>query len=128
MRKNDLIKLLQELKGNPEVVLWNGYAGDYMHIDKKFIESDLCKPTLETAIMRYRHERCIDEKDWNYQLTQDEIKDMTKCYRKNYEWEINRFVTTDDIKRKLYKSKKIVVINAKRSGKTTFDRLGQVEY
>ena len=32
MRKNQLIKLLQEIKGNPEVMVWNGFVDDYMPI------------------------------------------------------------------------------------------------
>jgi len=32
MRKNDLIKLPNQIEGNPEVVLWNGYVGDYTNI------------------------------------------------------------------------------------------------
>ena len=30
MRKNQLIKLLQGIKGNPEVMVWNGLVDDYM--------------------------------------------------------------------------------------------------
>ena len=30
MRKNQLIELLQEIKGNPEVMVWNGLVDDYM--------------------------------------------------------------------------------------------------
>ncbi|AXC39087.1 UNVERIFIED_ORG: hypothetical protein [Escherichia phage CMSTMSU] len=32
--KNDLIKMLQEIDGNPEIVIWNGYVDDYMNIEK----------------------------------------------------------------------------------------------
>lgn len=32
MRKNQLIELLQQLKGNPEIVVWNGLVGDIMPI------------------------------------------------------------------------------------------------
>ena len=27
MKKNDLIKKLQQIEGNPEIVLWNGMVG-----------------------------------------------------------------------------------------------------
>ena len=30
MRKNQLIELLQGIKGNPEVMVWNGLVDDYM--------------------------------------------------------------------------------------------------
>ena len=32
MRKNQLIELLQGIKGNPEVMVWNGLVDDYMPI------------------------------------------------------------------------------------------------
>ena len=44
MRKNDLIKMLKEIKGNPEVVLWNGMVGDWMPVGK-LSESYLTKIT-----------------------------------------------------------------------------------
>ncbi len=28
MRKNDLIALLENIKGNPEIVMWNGYVDE----------------------------------------------------------------------------------------------------
>jgi len=30
MRKNKLIELLQSIKGNPEIVIWDGRIGDYL--------------------------------------------------------------------------------------------------
>lgn len=44
MRKNDLIAKLQNIKGNPEVVLWNGFVGDYQHLAEP-TEGDLVKKT-----------------------------------------------------------------------------------
>ena len=43
MRKNDLIKILQDIKGNPEVMLWNGLVQDCTHISNKVIPFDLVK-------------------------------------------------------------------------------------
>jgi hypothetical protein len=34
MRKNKLIELLQAIKGNPEVKVYNGYVGDFMNLHK----------------------------------------------------------------------------------------------
>lgn len=73
MRKNDLIKQLQEIKGNPEVALRNGFVSDYMHIDKPF-ESDLVKMTKEYWIRTVLNEECITRKDWSYQLPEHEVK------------------------------------------------------
>ena len=72
MKKNELIAKLQAIKGNPEIVLWNGTVGDYQHIGS-LVEGDLVKQTLHDYIERCRMEKCRDEKDWKVQLTEDEI-------------------------------------------------------
>ena len=46
MKKNKLIELLQAVEGNPEILLWNGYVGDYMDIDKELAERSLVKMTF----------------------------------------------------------------------------------
>jgi len=128
MRKNDLIKLLQETKGNPEIVLWNGLVGDYMQIDNKLVEGELSKMTFEGLLHYYSLERKRDENDWNYELTEEEKQGLLKNYKDNYKWEINRFVDQEDIKRKTHKSKRVLYINAKISGKSYNDRLGSIYY
>lgn len=127
MRKNDLIKLLSDIDGNPEIVLWNGYTQDFMKVDR-LVESDLVKMTKLHFLEMLRLEKCVDVKDWSAQLTDEEVKHGLECYRKNYEWEVNEYVTTDDIQSKRYQRKRVVYINAKLRGKTMFDRLGEVRY
>ena len=112
MRKNDLIKLLSEIDGNPEIVLWNGYAQDFMKVDR-LVESDLVKMTKSHFLEMLRLEKCVDVKDWSAQLTDDEINHGLECYRKNYEWEVNEYVTTDDIQNKRYQRKRVVYVDAK---------------
>jgi hypothetical protein len=128
MRKNDLIKLLQETKGNPEIVLWNGIVGDYMQIDNKLVEGELSKMTFEGLLHYYSLECKTDKNDWNYELTEEEKQGLLKNYKDNYKWEINQFVTQKDIKSKTHKSKRVLYINAKRSGKCHNDRLGSISY
>jgi hypothetical protein len=128
MRKNDLIRLLQETKGNPEIVLWNGLVGDYMQIDNKLVEGELSKMTFEGLLHYYSLERKRDENDWNYELTEEEKQGLLKNYKDNYKWEINQFVNREDIKRKTHKSKRVLYINAKISGKSHNDRLGSIYY
>lgn len=127
MRKNDLIKQLQSIKGNPEVVLWNGYVGDYMHIDKP-LQSDLVKMTKEYWIESVRLEDCRDRKDWNYQLPDAEIKTLERRHRTEIQWEINEYVDEEDIAKKRYKKKSVVFLQAKKRGIKTFDRAGDIEY
>ncbi|EON7637065.1 hypothetical protein ABV23_RS01045 [Escherichia coli] len=45
MKKNDLIKMLQGIEGNPEIVIWNGYVDDYMNISTGIEKITLVKET-----------------------------------------------------------------------------------
>jgi hypothetical protein len=127
MRKNDLIKQLQAIKGNPEVVLWNGFVGDYMHIDN-LVPSDLVKITKEYWIRSVLNEECIDRKDWNYQLPEQEVKELERRHKTEIQWELNEYVSEEDIANKRYKKKSVVFIQPKKRGVSTFDRVGTIEY
>ena len=127
MRKNDLIKQLQAIEGNPEVVLWNGYVGDYMHIDT-LVKSDLVKVELKYWLDSCRLEDCIDRGDMNYRPPGHEVKELERRYRTELEYQIDEYVTEEDIKSKKYKRKSVVFIQPKKRGVKTFDRLGGIEY
>ncbi len=127
MRKNDLNKLLSDLEGNPEIVLWNGYTSDFMHIDG-LVGGDLVRMTWEHYLEMCRLEECSNRRDWTYQHSAEDIEELRKSFKKNNEWEPNEYVTQEDIQTKRYKQKRIVYINAKRRGKTMYDRLGSVSY
>lgn len=36
MKKNELIKYLNEIDGNPEIIFYNGFVDDWQHIDKPY--------------------------------------------------------------------------------------------
>lgn len=127
MRKDQLIKLLQEIKGNPEVVLWNGYVGDYMHIDN-LVKSDLVKIDKKYWIESVRLEECIDRGDFTYQLPEHEVKELIRRHENEIQWEFNQYVTEEDIDRNRYKHKRVVFIQAKKRGVKTFDSVGIIEY
>lgn len=127
MRKNDLIKMLQNIKGNPEVLLWNGMVGDWMHIDKP-VESDLVRIDKDYFLETCRLAECKELGDWDHQLSPEEIKDCEKSYKNCHGWEDNAFVTEEDIKEKRYRKKRVLYLQAKKRGVSTFDRLGNIEY
>lgn len=127
MRKNDLIKQLQEIKGNPEVALWNGFVGDYMHIDKP-MQSELVKMHKDYWIESVRLEGCRDRKDWSYQLPEAEIKELERRHKTEIQWEMNEYVDEEDIAKKRYTKKSVVFLQAKKRGISTFDRAGSIEY
>lgn len=128
MKKNDLIAMLNGIEGNPEMVLWNGFVGDYQHIDNKPVEGRLVKQTLDHYLEMCRLQDCRDRKDPNYQPPAEEIEELKKLYKKVCKWEENQYVKPDDIVAKRYSAKKIFYIQAKRRGEQFYDRLGPVEY
>lgn len=126
MKKNDLIKMLQEIEGNPEVVLWNGMVGDWMPVGK-LSESYLTKITKQYWLQTVCNEEKIKKKDWDYEIPQAELSLLEKQYRK-FQWESSEFVTSEDIASNRYKMKTVIYIDAKTRGVKTFDRLGGIEY
>lgn len=128
MRKSELIKMLESIEGNPEIVLWNGFVGDYMHIDPKPIKGDLVKMTESYYLESCRMGDAVHLKKWDYQLPKDEIEFLKKNYKKVCKFEVNSYVTLDDIKEKKYTKKRVVFLNAKIRGEKYSDRLGDMCY
>lgn len=127
MRKNDLIKKLQAISGNPEVVLWNGMVGDWMPVGK-LQESYLTRVTKNYYIRSCEMEEQLNRKDFNYTLPEDEKQRLEGMYKKVISWEDNQFVTEEDVKAKRHQVKRVLYIDAKKRGVSTFDRLGSIEY
>lgn len=111
MRKNQLIKLLQELPGNPEIVLWNGFVGDY-HPVGNLTEGKLVKHSVD-----------------HYKLRGLDETEAKKAFKKQA-WEIpNDFVEESEMKNWYGNHQKTVYyIEAKLRGKTTYDRCGSMSY
>ena len=127
MRKNDLINILEAIEGNPEIHLWNGYVQDYQPIGNVHAV-DLYKYTKEHYIEMCRLEKCIDKQDWNFQFTEDMVEILSKNFDRVCKWEMNGYVTEDDIKSKRWKRKKVYLISPKLRGERSMDRIGVVEY
>jgi hypothetical protein len=128
MKKDKLIKMLQDIPGNPDIVLWNGMVGDWMDISPKPIEQELVKQSFDHFVRHVEFERKRDKNDFDYKLPAVEVEKLKSSYRRHYSWELNEFVTEDDITSGSYKAKRVVVINAKPRGVSTWDRLGKIEY
>ncbi len=128
MRKNKLIEVLSSIKGNPEIVLWNGMVGDWMDISPKLVEGDLVRQSFDNYVSHIEFEEKRHLNDFNYKLPEKEVEYLKKTYRKHYKWEHNDFVTGEDVSSGRYELKRIVYINAKLRGVSTFDRLGNIDY
>lgn len=127
MKKRQLVNKLDEFKDR-EVMVWNGLVSDVMPIGD-VVELSLTRTSLQYLLQCIRNERAIDLKDWNAQLSEEEIAEITKEYKNgNWGWELNDFITQDDIDSGRYVEKKILVIEPKKTGKTCYDRVSNIEY
>ena len=128
MKKSKLIEMLNRLEGDPEIKLWNGMVGDWMDIDRELVPSDLVKQTLAHWLEMCRVEECKTRRDWDYQMPAEEVARLKKDYNKVNPWELNPYVTLEDVQEKRYSLKNIYILNAKTKGVTSFDRLGDIDY
>jgi hypothetical protein len=128
MRKSELIKLLSEIKGNPEVVLWNGFVSDYQHVSPNFIEAGLVKQTFEGYLENCRLEKCVEHRNFDFQFEPADVDELKEQYKNVVDWTDNGFVSEEDIKQKRYKKKRVVYIQAELRGVSTFDWSGTVYY
>ena len=128
MKKSKLIEMLNALPGDPDIKLWNGMVGDWMEIDPTLVPQDLVKQNLDHWLEMCRLEDCIERKDWEYQMPKEEVDRLTKNYPKLHQWEMNPYITMEDVKEKRYKMKKILLLQPKVRGVKTWDRMGDISY
>ena len=128
MKKSALIKMLQEIEDDPEIKLWNGFAGDWVDINPKLEQVNLVRLTRDYWIESIRIEECIDLKDWTHQLPESEVDSLKKSHRHICKWELNEYVTQEDIDKRRYQVKPVYIMQAKVKGETTYDRLGDMSY
>ena len=130
MKKSQLIEMLNKIEGDPEIKLWNGMVGDWMDISPTLVPSDLVKMNLAYWLESCRLQDCIDLKNWDYQMPAEEIAELTKRHKRGdvNKWELNEYVTLEDIKAKRYALKHIYFLNAKIKGEKTYDRFGDISY
>lgn len=122
MRKNQLIKMLQEIEGNPEIVIWNGYVEDYMNIDKDTFKITLVKETEDFLFNALKYEWCDRNKTFDIpeeQLTI--IAARAKELHKKREYDFaNPYVTEEEFER-WYGKRSLTkyVLSPKLRGKTS---------
>lgn len=106
MKKNDLIKLLQEIEGNPQVMIWNGFVEDVTHI---------YPPDVDYLIRLKAH------------IRKKYVEMEGKEYKGPDPWRYSSYLF-EDLSSGDYEKKKIIILSARPAGKTTFDRMGKIEY
>ena len=123
MRKNELIKILEGINGNPEVVIWNGHVDDYNNISRDVESIELVKKSREFLEAAINHQRSSEGLG---AISDSEMSDIMQ----SQEWDLpNRYVADSDMERWYGKKRKrIVVLEPVARGKKYFDRLGAISY
>lgn len=124
MRKNELIKLLQNIKGNPEIVIWNRFVEDVQAIEKEIVPAKLYKLSFEGYKERVNLERVLRDK--LPELPDDDLEQLYKQHNIG-QWELFNYYPPEDDDRG-YKSKTVYVLEPKRTNKSTWDRMGVISY
>lgn len=130
MKKNDLIKMLQNIKGNPEIILWNSSVGDYNKI-KKIHKTHLykeCRSFVTDIIFceMKKENPTLSNEEIRSKITKEEIDECMK----NRDWEFaNHFYNQEKMKWVYGKNKRtVVLVEPKKRNIETFDRLGKIKY
>jgi hypothetical protein len=60
----------------------------------------------------------------------EEVAELTKRHKsgKVNKWEMNPYVTLEDVEAKRYSLKKVLIHQAKVKGESTWDRMGSISY
>lgn len=132
MKKSELIKKLNEIKGDPEILLWNGFVGDYQKVSKNIVEHVFVKETQESIFKNLVFEEMRKRKSFD-DLPNDLIENIKKEAQvlfKESEWDLpNEYFDEESFKSHYGKNKKkIIILDAEARGKTTSDRNGEIKY
>ena len=114
MRKNDLIKKLLAMPGNPEILMYNGFVDDWHHIELAETTLKRLKPSVRAGII-------MNQKGC------DMAKAMSYIKKKPSKWELDSYGFMSE-RPDLRDEKRVVLIQGKRRGIRTFDRSGSIEY
>ena len=115
MRKNKLIELLSGMKGNPEIVVWNGHVEDWMSL-KELKETSLVRQSKKKVLHFHNLQRLRD----GLEVTED----ISRIKPSDWVLDEKRF---EDVE--IYdQEKKVAIFIPETRHKSTFDRMGDMEY
>src|SRR5574343_510091 len=125
MKKNELIKYLNEIDGNPEIIFYNGFVDDWQHIDapyKTLLVKDVFNDEYRKLI---NHDRLKNNREC---ITDDEFNIVLKNINNSQQWQFPNGYSYTDFSFKTLKEKSVIVLEAKPINKTKSDRFGNMSY
>lgn len=129
MRKRELIRLLNMVEGDPEIIIWNEWVGDWMGI-KNVQSTHLYRLKFRNFVesIRLYYARKESEKtgiyDPEYSLSESESVKSRTFYRRDCQW--SDYVDSKNLDK--YTRKRVLLLVPKLRGITTWDRSGTVSY
>jgi hypothetical protein len=114
----DLKKYIADLPDSMEIKYYNGMVDDWHNVD--VLETELIKekPSFTLKLINAFNER-EGKPLW------DKLK---KGSFKPRDWEFNEFIEEDSELMKCFSRKKVLLIQGVKRGKSSFDRMGEIDY
>ena len=132
MKKDKLMALLQEIDGNPDIYLWNGFVDDWVDIEPSLVKTAFVKHSKDhvAGLIRLQYMQQVGTFDLTEQQEAEVSKIVDNSYNKHYKaWDLpNRFVSDDQFKQWYDKKKVVYLMNTKTKGVTYSDRIGDMGY
>ncbi len=132
MKKDKLIALLQQIDGNPDIYLWNGFVDDWVDIEPNLVKTEFVKHSKShvAGLIRFQYMQQVG----TFELTEQQEVEVSviveNSYNKHYKaWDLpNRFVSDEQFKQWYDKKKVVYLMNTKTKGVTYSDRIGDMRY
>ena len=130
MRKNKLIDILNQIDGNPDILLYNGFVDDFMDFNIRTEPCVLVKHTREFFYNNLCHTFQTRNSRLPSEAENQVLLNKAENLSKKEEWEFpNEFVTQDEVGRWYgNRMKKVFMIEARLRNKKCYDRAGSLEY
>jgi hypothetical protein len=132
VKKDKLIALLQEIDGNPDIYLWNGFVDDWVDIEPSFVKTEFVKHSKShvAGLIRLQYMQQVGSFDLTEKQEAEVSAIVKNSYNKHYKtFDLpNRYVSDEQFKQWYDKKKVVYLMNTKTKGVTYSDRIGDMKY
>ena len=116
MKKSKLIRLLNTVKGDPDVLVWNCQLSDYVDIEHQLTHSHLVRMTFEWYCKLLEYDRIAEKQDPDYRIPESELPELQKAYDAETGWGVNDLINYKDVSARKYHRKYVLFMKTKGRG------------
>lgn len=113
MKKSKWIAMLEQIEGDPDILLWNDHANDYQDVEPTLEKQQLARISFDAYVGFIEEERKATHSGNKYKLSSDDLKYLKKQFTEHHEWKINPWVTDEDINKDIFKVKNVYMVKGK---------------